>query len=206
MQIAFRIGIFYASSITASAFGGLLAYGVFHIPDSPTLFTWSYLFLLEGAITLATSIVAVLVLPRNLQTASFLTEEERKAGTTLQLMDWTLQSQQLGREFNWGETLSEFRNWHFPIRAAIGFTYGVLLNSNANFLAIMTQRLGYSVVKTNLVSQGTSAVPASCLPWRLTWTCIVYCGSCSHFRLYSPLDQFLIGSLSRTRISHGRCP
>jgi MFS family permease len=147
-QIAFRIGIFYASSITASAFGGLLAYGVFHIPDGRNLFTWSYLFLLEGSLTLITAIVAAFVLPKDLQTAYFLSEEEKTAGATLQLLDSV---QQTSSEFKWSEALSEFRTLHFPVRAAIGFTFGVLLNSNANFLAIMTQRLGYSVVKTNLV-------------------------------------------------------
>jgi MFS family permease len=147
-QIAFRIGIFYASSITASAFGGLLAYGVFHLPDGRNLFTWSYLFLLEGSLTLITAIVAAFVLPKDIETAYFLSEEEKRAGTTLQLMDSVKETHS---GFNWGEALSEFRTLQFPVRAAIGFSFGVLLNSNANFLAIMTQRLGYSVVKTNLV-------------------------------------------------------
>lgn len=86
-QIAFRIGIFYASSITASPFGGLLAYGVFHISGNKTLFTWSYLFFLEGGITLIAAVVTFFVLPRNIETAYFLIEEEKEAGTLSQLMD-----------------------------------------------------------------------------------------------------------------------
>ena len=147
-QIAFRIGIFYASSITASAFGGLLAYGVFQLPGGKTLYTWSYLFLLEGGITLVTAVIAFFVLPRSIQTAYFLTEEEKQAGTMHQLMD---SMNNTTAKINWAEALSEFKSWHFPLRAVIGFSYGVLLNSNANFLAIMTKRLGFGVVKTNLV-------------------------------------------------------
>lgn len=149
-QIALRIGIFYASSVTASAFGGLLAFGVFHIPSGHGLFTWSYLFLLEGSITLATAVVAFLVLPRSIQSAYFLTEDEKHAGSKSQLLDSV---QNITPKLNWAEALSEFRSWHFPVRVVIGFTFGTLLNSNANFLAILTVRLGYSVVKTNLVSQ-----------------------------------------------------
>jgi MFS family permease len=149
-QIALRIGIFYASSVTASAFGGLLAYGVFHIPDGAYLYTWSYLFLLEGSLTIATAIIACVVLPCDIETAYFLTENEKRAGSTHHLLD-VQKVNTSGRKINWRDAISEFKSWHFPVRVMIGFTFGTLLNSNANFLAIMTGRLGYSVVKTNLV-------------------------------------------------------
>lgn len=148
-QIALRIGIFYASSVTASAFGGLLAFGVFHLPNGSYLYSWSYLYLLEGGLTLLTAVVACLVLPRDIQSAYFLSEDEKKAGSLNQMLD--ARSEAPGK-INWKHALAEFRSWHFPIRVIIGFTFGTLLNSNANFLAIMTGRLGYSVVKTNLVS------------------------------------------------------
>ncbi len=67
---------------------------------------------------------------------------------TLQLMDSV---NEVTTVFSWNEALSEFRTWHVYVRAVIAFTFGVLLNSNANFLPIITQRLGYDTVKTNLV-------------------------------------------------------
>ena len=58
----------------------------------------------------------------------------------------------LESKFNWMEALSEFTTPHGYIRLCIAFVAGTVLTSNANFLAMIVARLGYSVVKTNLVS------------------------------------------------------
>lgn len=54
-DLAFRIALFYGSYAVAGAFGGLIAYGCFHINGS--LHGWQYLFIIEGTITIALSIV-----------------------------------------------------------------------------------------------------------------------------------------------------
>ncbi|KAK3617778.1 hypothetical protein LTR56_014953 [Elasticomyces elasticus] len=46
-ELARRLAIFYAASNIAGAFGGLLAYGVFHI-KSGSIPAWKYLFVIEG--------------------------------------------------------------------------------------------------------------------------------------------------------------
>lgn len=46
-ELARRLAIFYAASSIASAFGGLLSYGVFQI-NSGGLADWRYLFVIEG--------------------------------------------------------------------------------------------------------------------------------------------------------------
>ena len=45
-ELARRLAIFYAAQSIASAFSGLLAFGVFHI-HSGSLADWRYLFLIE---------------------------------------------------------------------------------------------------------------------------------------------------------------
>lgn len=45
-ELAGRLSIFYAASVIAGAFTGLIAYGVFQIESS--LHGWQYLFLIEG--------------------------------------------------------------------------------------------------------------------------------------------------------------
>lgn len=52
-SLAFRIALFYGSYAIAGAFGGLIAYGCFHI-DGP-LWGWQYLFIIEGGSTLQSS-------------------------------------------------------------------------------------------------------------------------------------------------------
>ena len=61
VEIASRIAIFYAGAVVASAFGGLLAYGMFQITPSGGLFVWSYLFILEGCLTVVIAIAAYFI-------------------------------------------------------------------------------------------------------------------------------------------------
>lgn len=151
-QVAKRIAIFYAASVCGSAFGGLLAFGVFHIKNA-ALFPWSYLFILEGCLTCLAGIVAFFVLPSTIQGAWFLNEAEKNA---LLLKNGNDSKQTTETKINWKEATMELRGIHFYIRALIGISFGVILATNSNFLAIIVQRLGYSTVKTNLVRRATS--------------------------------------------------
>jgi MFS family permease len=74
-ELAGRLSIYYAASEIASAFTGLLAFGVFQIRGG--LYGWQYLFLIEGSLTIAGGIVAIIFLPKSAITAYFLTEEEK---------------------------------------------------------------------------------------------------------------------------------
>jgi MFS family permease len=142
------VGIFYAASVAASAFGGLLAFGVFHI-TSGKLYSWSYLFILEGCMTVLVASIAFVVLPESPRKAFFLTELEKDAAEQRILADSV---EYLENRFVWSEALYEFRSPHIYIRMLLMCNAGVLVSSNGNFLAIITASLGYSVVKTNLVS------------------------------------------------------
>jgi MFS family permease len=76
-ELARRLALFYAAQSIASAFGGLLAFGVFQI-HSGTLADWRYLFVIEGCCTILFSIFAFWYLPYSAARASFLTEDEKK--------------------------------------------------------------------------------------------------------------------------------
>ncbi|KAK5685896.1 hypothetical protein LTS10_002009 [Elasticomyces elasticus] len=76
-ELARRLAIFYAASNIAGAFGGLLAYGVFHI-NSGSIPSWKYLFVIEGSLTMAMSVVAFCFLPRSASKARFLNEDEKR--------------------------------------------------------------------------------------------------------------------------------
>lgn len=147
-ELASRIGIFYAALVGSSAFGGLLAYGMFQI-ENETYFRWSYLFFLEGSLTMAWAIVCFFVLPSGTNTAWFLSQAEKDVAHFRLEQDSV---QNLDAKFSWVESLSEFRTPHGYIRLLLSFISGTILTSNANFLAMIVKRLGYSTVKTNLVS------------------------------------------------------
>ncbi|KAL8681023.1 MAG: hypothetical protein Q9224_006893, partial [Gallowayella concinna] len=76
-ELARRLAIFYAAQSIASAFGGLLAFGVFQI-KSDTLAEWRYLFIIEGCCTILFSFFAFFYLPQSASTAKFLSPEEKE--------------------------------------------------------------------------------------------------------------------------------
>lgn len=148
-EIASRIAIFYSGAVVASAFGGLLAYGMFQVTPSGGLFVWSYLFILEGCLTCLIAIAAYFILPQDISRAYFLSAAEKEvaeARIRLEAME------NRNDKWVWSEAVSEFKTVHGWARIVIGMAVGILPNASANFLAILTVRLGYSVTKTNLVS------------------------------------------------------
>lgn len=149
-ELATRIGIFYAALVVSSAFGGLIAFGVFHIQTEKgsRFFSWSYLFFIEGGLTCLWAIATFFLLPSTTQAAWFLNDEEKEVAR-IRLERDSLAS--LEQKFNVKEALGEFLTMHGYIRLALAFVGGTILTSNANFLAMIVKRLGYSVVKTNLV-------------------------------------------------------
>ena len=76
-ELARRLALFYAAQSIASAFGGLLAFGVFQIKTGH-LADWRYLFVIEGCCTILFSCFAFWYLPYNAARAKFLTEDEKK--------------------------------------------------------------------------------------------------------------------------------
>ncbi|TGJ83374.1 hypothetical protein E0Z10_g5406 [Xylaria hypoxylon] len=74
-----RLEAYYCTNGLATMFGGLIGYAVGHITTG--LPRWMYVFLIFGAISLATGIVSVFVLPDVPATAPFLNQRERAIAT-----------------------------------------------------------------------------------------------------------------------------
>jgi MFS family permease len=146
--------------VAASAFGGLLAFGVFHIPNGK-IFSWSYLFILEGSLTILVAILGVFVLPESPRDAFFLSQREKDVAEQRILLDSV---EYLENRFNWSEALYEFKSVHVYIRMVIMCSAGILVSSNGNFLAPIVSSLGFSTVKTNLVGSDTPSIFISSMP------------------------------------------
>ncbi|CAK7235774.1 hypothetical protein SEUCBS140593_009394 [Sporothrix eucalyptigena] len=145
-ELARRMSLFYASSNIANAFSGLLAYGVFHITNTP-LQPWRYLFLIEGCVTIVFSAFTYFYLPLNPASAHFLSEAERA------LSDYRIRvdsSAVVNQPFVLRDSLQIFRQPVTYAFLAIEICLGVPLQSVALFLPQIVARLGYSAVKTNL--------------------------------------------------------
>ncbi|KAH8882622.1 MFS general substrate transporter [Thozetella sp. PMI_491] len=144
-ELARRLAIFYAASNIANAFSGLLAFGVFQIHSK--LYSWRYLFIIEGSASVLFSFFAFFYLPQSAATARFLNEKEKELAFHRIQVD---SSSVVGEAFDLKDSLKIFK---YPVTyafIAIEICLGVPLQSVSLFLPQIVGRLGYSTVKTNL--------------------------------------------------------
>jgi len=77
-ELGFRTAIFYSGALISGAFSGLIAAGIKSGMDGlHGLRAWKWLFIIEGAITVAIAAAAFFILPNFPKTTTWLTEEER---------------------------------------------------------------------------------------------------------------------------------
>ncbi|GAB7348595.1 hypothetical protein MBLNU459_g6979t1 [Dothideomycetes sp. NU459] len=145
-ELARRLAIFYAASSIASAFSGLLSYGVFQIKTG-SLPNWRYLFIIEGAATVLFSVFAFWYLPKSAAEATFLTQAEKDFAFYRMQVD---SSSVVNEKFNLKQALGIFKQPTSWVILGIEVCLGVPLQSVALFLPQIVARLGYSTVKTNL--------------------------------------------------------
>ncbi|KAF5248129.1 hypothetical protein FANTH_6059 [Fusarium anthophilum] len=150
-ELGFRIAIFFGSALLASAFSGLISFGVFQIKVSH-VHGWMWLFIIEGnsgTMTVLLGIVAFWWLPADPQSAWFLTEEEKHVARQRALRDG---SGAVGEEFDLKECFKSWNSWRFAVWCVISLTYPVAFSTTSNFLPLIIHRLGYSTVITNLLT------------------------------------------------------
>jgi MFS family permease len=152
-ELGFRIALFFGSALLAGAFSGLISFGVFQIEH--TIPGWKWLFIIEGAMTVIIAGIAYAWLPATPQSAWFLSEAERVVAKRRTLRDLNSAG---SHDFNIRECFEEWKTWKMALWCIIALTYPVAFSTTSNFLPQIVQRLGYSVIKTNLWTVAPNAV------------------------------------------------
>lgn len=168
-ELARRLAIFYASQSIASAFSGLLAFGVFQIHSGP-LAPWRYLFLIEGCGTILFAGFALWYLPKSAAHAQFLSPEEKELACLRLQVD---SSAVVDEKLNIRDAFRIFKHGTSWAIIAIQICLGVPLQGVQLFLPVIIQRLGYSTVKTNLYTVApnvSGAVVLLILAFASDWT------------------------------------
>lgn len=153
-ELGFRISIFFGSALLAAAFSGCISYGVFQI-EGTRLHGWQWLMLIEGILTVIVGAIAFFWLPASPATAWFLSDREKAAARARTLRDG---SNRVETKFRWKDCFSTWNDWKFGLWCIINFTYPVAFATTSNFLPQIVQRLGYTVIKTNLWTVAPNAV------------------------------------------------
>ncbi|KAI0325818.1 MFS general substrate transporter [Cubamyces sp. BRFM 1775] len=76
-MLQWRFGLFWGGATFSGAFSGLLAYGISFMSGAGGLLGWSWIFVIEGLISIVVAIIAFLVFVDLPETAKFLSPRER---------------------------------------------------------------------------------------------------------------------------------
>ncbi|CAI7625116.1 unnamed protein product [Penicillium pancosmium] len=193
-ELARRLAIFYAAQSIASAFSGLLAFGVFRIETGP-LASWRYLFLIEGCGTVLFALFALWYLPRSAAEATFLTPEEKEVAYLRLQID---SSSVVDEKLNIRDAFRIFKHWTSWAILAIQICLGVPLQGVQLFLPVIIQRLNYGTVKTNLFTVAPNVSGAAMLlilafcsdwtRWRFPFIALGFFFTFIGFIIYATID------------------
>lgn len=129
-ELSFRTSVFGMMGFIAGAISGLIAWSVFQWKEK--LSGWQYLFLIEGALTVAIGFVLYFVLPRSIEKCRWFTEEEKALARRRRGED----SQDEDKEFRWDDAAKEAKDWTTWVFTLMPLLYGVGVASSSNFLPV----------------------------------------------------------------------
>ncbi|CAG8773011.1 28163_t:CDS:2, partial [Gigaspora margarita] len=84
---SYRISLFFSGATIAGAFSGLLAFAIMNLDGKFGLSGWRWIFLIEGLATVTVSFFSYFLITDYAETASWLTEDERKLAVNRLLLD-----------------------------------------------------------------------------------------------------------------------
>ncbi|KAF5024482.1 hypothetical protein F66182_3422 [Fusarium sp. NRRL 66182] len=140
-EMAVRLAIFYTGNMFASSFSGLIAAGIFAgLDQTHGLAGWQWLFIIQGALSIVTAILAFIFLPDHPLTTRWLSEEQRQLAHNRIFTDTTDVREKTSVWTGLREAATDWRTW------AMCLMYNLHLSSVSfqNFLPTVMGTLGYS--------------------------------------------------------------
>ncbi|KAL1858050.1 hypothetical protein Daus18300_010162 [Diaporthe australafricana] len=146
-ELGKRVSFLLGMSPLANCFASALAYGIVQIRSSVS--PWRLLFIIEGAPTVAFSVVVYLFLCDSPDTAKFLTAEERADSLTrLETRDRTAKA-----KVNWSQIAAGLKDYQNYVHALIHFCCNYSFAGLSNFAPTIVQEMGYD----HITAQGLVA-------------------------------------------------
>ncbi|GJD00492.1 major facilitator superfamily transporter [Colletotrichum higginsianum] len=176
-EMGFRVCWIGQMGFIAGAVSGLISWSVFkwdgklHTLRSRrrgnihmVLQGWRYLFIIEGAITIAVAIFLYLFAPRSPEKCRWFTDEDRRLAALRLEQD----SQDQDKKFRWEDARRQLQHWQTWAFAFLALMYGVGVASSSNFLPTLVKRLTKDTTKANLYTVGPNLTASVC-QLTITW-------------------------------------
>ncbi|KAL2869775.1 major facilitator superfamily domain-containing protein [Aspergillus lucknowensis] len=152
-----RMGFVSTSFTFSGAFSALIAYGILQVRSSAWK-DWQLLFIIEGAITMAIGVLALLALPHKLSTAWFLTPQERTHATHRMALDTAAvdsatgaNTEEMDHKVSWPNIKTALKDWRKMLIIIWTTCATVPAYGFAIFLPLIVKGMGYEGVRANLM-------------------------------------------------------
>ncbi|ORY58842.1 high-affinity nicotinic acid transporter [Pseudomassariella vexata] len=147
-ETGFRMAMFFSAATLAGAFGGILARGIAEMSGVGGLSAWSWIFILEGLLSILVSFTAYWAIYDYPSTAQFLLPHERDEVERRLLADHGHLSNDFDLKYVW-QALSD---WKIYIHCLICMAGFISVYSFALFLPTIINNMGYSANNAQLMS------------------------------------------------------
>ncbi|TDZ15215.1 putative transporter [Colletotrichum orbiculare MAFF 240422] len=139
-ELALRVGYLFVSAAIAGGLGGLLAFGIGHMEGVAGLSGWRWIMIIEGLPTVVLGVVAYFALPNDVESAYFLTEEEKAIMVSRRGREYgnTTSAQEFSREDMW----KAFKDWKVWLFSVAQFGVDTMLYGFSTFLPTIINGLG----------------------------------------------------------------
>ncbi|UNI17029.1 hypothetical protein JDV02_003408 [Purpureocillium takamizusanense] len=154
LELQQRLAIFYSAGSVASAFSGLLAFSIGKMDGIRGLGGWRWIFLVEGAATVAFSLIPFLLLPDSPETSKFLTSREKKILYDRLRADAGTESGEveLHDKFHWPTIRSAFLEWKIWVAIIIYLAHTICAYGFSYTVPTVIFDLGYSAANAQLLT------------------------------------------------------
>ncbi|KAF3407158.1 hypothetical protein DPV78_000177 [Talaromyces pinophilus] len=145
-----RFSLFWVAGLVAGAFGGLLAYALYHMSGLSGYSGWRWIFIIEGLLSIAVSLPAKFLIADWPEDAKFLTTEEKKILQQIQSADvgGGAQMNRLNKAA-WKRVLTD---WKLLVGSMIYIGITVSGYATALFIPSIVVSLGYSGIEAQIHS------------------------------------------------------
>ncbi|OJK04670.1 hypothetical protein ASPACDRAFT_1877896 [Aspergillus aculeatus ATCC 16872] len=155
----YRVALFFSAASLAGAFGGILAWGIAHMRGVGGYNGWRWIFILEGFLTILTSLAAYFWVFNYPSSAEFLTDQERSYIQHRLKHDSDATRHET---FSWNAVGHAFRDPKVWLYGLAFHTLSLPLYTLSLFMPTIIQTLGYTAAQAQLLTVPPYAV-AFCL-------------------------------------------